>query len=111
MSTPATHNDQINQLVAEYAALKTQADRDQKRLKELRARILTALPDGGEAGGHHVNVSRPKAVDWAQVEAAFPASHYPQIWTALDRDAVKDHVAPKILETYMVEGSPRMTVK
>lgn len=101
----------IDEIVAEYAALKTQADRDQKRLKELRAQILTVLPDGGTAGEHQVNVSRPKTMDWSKIEEAFPASAYPQIWTALDRDAVKDHVAPKILETYMVEGSPRMTVK
>ncbi|WP_054953061.1 hypothetical protein [Flaviflexus massiliensis] len=101
----------INEIVAEYAALKAQADRDQKRLKELRAQILNVLPDGGSAGEYQVNVSRPKTMDWAKVEAAFPASAYPQIWTALDRDAVKDHVAPAILDTFTTEGSPRMTVK
>lgn len=99
------------ELVAEYATLKAQADRDQKRLKELRTQILAVLPHGGEAGEHEVKISRPKTIDWERVEEAFPVSAYPQLWTALDREAVKQQVSPGVLAPFTIEGAPRMTIK
>lgn len=101
----------LDPIIEEYVALKADTDAGTKRLKELREQILTHLPDGGPVGNHKVTVSRPRTVDWKKVEASFPAEAYPQIWKALDRDAVKQFVAPAVLEDFMVESSPRMTVK
>lgn len=109
MTTSPTTLDIV---VDEYLALKTEIDTRNSRLKELRDQILTTLPDGGTVGDHKVTVSRPKSVDWAKVEASFPADVYPQIYgQALDRDAVKNFVAPAVLNDYTTEGSPRVTVK
>lgn len=102
---------ELDDIVSEYTLIKAQADSAAKRLKELREQILTRLPNGGEAAGVKVTVTRPRTIDWAKVEQAFPAVAYPQIYGALDRDAVKQFVSPAVLDGYVTEGSPRMTIK
>lgn len=102
----------LDPLIAEYLAVKDTVDTNTKRLKELRSEILNHLPDGGPVGDHNVTVSRPRTIDWAKVEASFPADAYPQIYgQALDRDAVKKYVAPAVLEDFTTAGTARVTVK
>jgi hypothetical protein len=101
----------------------TTTDLDTHRLEQLvlertkvaadRDALAAALADGHtDVGDYQVTVTRPQRLNTAALEAAFPVTKHPHLYTAkIDTAAVKEHLAPTDLAQYKTAGAATVRVK
>lgn len=67
-----------------------------------------------ELGGSKVEVREYSRVDYAALEARYPAAEYPQLYetkTALDQATVKKQFAPAALDEFKVRGKKSVVIR
>ena len=99
-------------LVRELLDIRSQMEPLEARAKDIE-KTLRGAPKGTHyLGGGVVTVSTNARLDTKALAAQYPPDQYPQLYTqTLDTDAVKKAFAPNVLESFKVEGDPRLTVK
>lgn len=83
-------------------------------MADIKSKILAAVPVGThQAGNLTVQVKAgARSLDAKKVEAAYPLAENPLFYKqTLDLNAVKDLVAPIVLEQYMRQNSPSLVIK
>ncbi|UOE45912.1 hypothetical protein [Agromyces larvae] len=103
---------ETERLLNERAVLREQADRISQRLT-LIDDALRALGHGSHAvGPWKVQVQTNRRLDTAALASQFPAESNPHLYkAALDTEAIKQHLAPAVLDAYYRDGAPRVVVK
>lgn len=99
-------------LAAEHAAIGAHIEKLREKQERLRAEILNRLDFGTHpAGSLRVQIQHNRRLDPAKVQATYPVVSYPELYRpALDTAAVKRHIAPAELDTFYVEGAPKVII-
>lgn len=124
MSTPApiTSINQAKQkpqsteeLVADRASLKADAEHIAERIAEIDAQLTDRLTVGThDIDGTKVQIREFSRLDSDWIAAEYPQEQYPQLYkttTGVDLAAVKKQFAPAVLEEHQVRGAKSVVVK
>lgn len=104
----------LEALALEYAAAAEAAQPFLDKMADIKARLLEALPLGSyQAGPLTVQVKAgARTLDAKKLEAAYPLADNPLFYKAtLDTAAVKNLVAPIVLEQYMRQNQTSVVIK
>lgn len=115
-TTPDLTDDvlvELEQLLAEDAKLAETITAAGERRETIRAILGKRLPDGTtDLGGTKVIISTPHRLDSAALAKAYPVAQNPEFYKAsLDTKAVRERLAPMVLDTYTKAGQRQVTVK
>lgn len=103
------------ELVADRASLKADAEHITERIAEIDAQLVERLTVGThDIDGTKVQVREYSRLDTDWVAAEYPQSDYPQLYkttTGVDLAAVKKQFAPAVLEEHQVRGAKSVVVK
>ena len=107
-----TQDDKGRRLVTEYLANAETIEQLENRQKQIKEMLAELLPEGGTIDGHKVAiVAAPGRLDTKRLAAAFPPNEFPQLYKiAPDTTAIKQHVAPTVLESYKTYGQPQVRI-
>lgn len=104
----------VEALAAEYANAAAAAQPYLDTMADIKAKLLEALPVGTHpAGPLSVQVKAgARTLDAKKLEAAFPLADNPLFYKqTLDTNAVKQFVAPIVLEQYQRQNAPSLVIK
>lgn len=106
--------DTIEALALAYADAAANAQPWLDAMVDIKAKLLEALPVGTHpAGPLSVQVKAgARTLDAKKLEAAFPLADNPLFYKqTLDTNAVKQFVAPIVLEQYQRQNAPSLVIK
>lgn len=113
---PATEDQgvDVEALAAEYANAAAAAQPYLDAMADIKARLLGALPVGTHpAGPLTVQVKAgARTLDTKKLEQAYPLVDNPLFYKqTLDTNAVKQFVAPVVLEQFQRQNAPSLVIK
>ena len=119
MNTTATttpHTEQtVDNLVLRRVELDDLIARATEEKQTINLQIIEKLGDGTHETQHaKVVIARRGTLDAKQLEAAYPAEQFPQLYTTstrLDTAQVKKEFAPTALEQFKTYSAPSVTIK
>ncbi len=103
----------IEDYVARRVELKEQIERYEQEVQLIDERLREAFDFGNnDAGEWTVQVQHNRRLNTAAIEAAFPVAQFPHLYRpAVDTAAVKENLAPVVLDQYYSEGTAKILVK
>ena len=92
----------IPALLEQRAVLKTQKDKITDAINVIEAVIKDANPAPGRYGEFTISW-RKAPVSWWRVQAEFPQTEFPQLYTGFNKTVAEKQIAPAILDQYRSE--------
>jgi len=113
VATEGVPNVVLEELVKEEQSLAEIATDIASRCKRIRALLIENLPLGShDLAGRKVIITIPKPLDKAAFAAAYPASHFPELYSqVLNTSAINHKVAKAVKEEYCVPGERQIQIR
>lgn len=104
---------ELKELAAAYASVNAKIEELTEVKESIKQQIIDAAGDFGtyEVGGLKVVVRHNRRLDPARFIAAYPPALHPSWFKATpDTTAIKQHLAPDVLDSFYNEGAPAVVV-
>ena len=104
---PEPQPEPIEQLAARWAQIKADLEQLKQEEDHIKGQLAAYGTGNHQAGPYLIQVQAPrKTLNKTRFMAAFPADQYPTLYSLqLDTTAVKNQVAPAVLDTYKDEAA------